>query len=106
MSEPERANSDELGVEPGESADRASQPVSRRDGESLPPAGEPTLEERLAATQAEAVNDQLLRTAADFDNFRQRSRKEGEDDSRVSSRDPRSRRSSTAHRNWLFRARS
>lgn len=42
---------------------------------------EPTAEEKLAEVQAESgrVRDQLLRTAADFDNFRKRSRREAED---------------------------
>ncbi len=42
---------------------------------------EPTIEQKLADAQAEAarVRDQLLRTAADFDNFRKRSRREEAD---------------------------
>jgi molecular chaperone GrpE len=41
----------------------------------------PTLEQKVADAQAEAarVRDQLLRTAADFENFRKRSRREQED---------------------------
>ncbi|WP_437876683.1 nucleotide exchange factor GrpE [Sorangium sp. So ce513] len=41
----------------------------------------PTLEEKLAEAQAEAARtrEQLLRTAADFDNFRKRSRREVEE---------------------------
>ncbi len=41
----------------------------------------PTVEQRLADALAEAgrTRDQLLRTAADFDNFRKRSRREVED---------------------------
>ena len=69
-----------------------------RDGDGAPPAGaegassppaapkvsEPpplSAEEKLAAAQADTakVRDQLLRTAADFDNFRKRSRREIED---------------------------
>jgi molecular chaperone GrpE len=50
---------------------------------AAPPAGdtEATLEQKLAEAQAETarVRDQLLRTAADFDNFRKRSRR-AEDD--------------------------
>jgi molecular chaperone GrpE len=46
-----------------------------------PPAAEPTLEEQLAAAKAEAAKnkEQWVRSAADFDNFRKRSRKEIED---------------------------
>lgn len=45
------------------------------------PAAAPTAEDKLAEVQAEAakVRDQLLRTAADFDNFRKRSRREADD---------------------------
>jgi molecular chaperone GrpE len=47
---------------------------------SVPPAAA-SPEQRLAETQAEAarLRDQLLRTAADFDNFRKRSRREQDD---------------------------
>jgi molecular chaperone GrpE len=46
-----------------------------------PPAAEPTLEEQLAAAKAEAAKNKehWVRSAADFDNFRKRSRKEIED---------------------------
>lgn len=42
---------------------------------------EPTVEERYANALAESakLRDQLLRTAADFDNFRKRSRREADD---------------------------
>lgn len=42
---------------------------------------EPTAEERYASALAESakLRDQLLRTAADFDNFRKRSRREADD---------------------------
>jgi molecular chaperone GrpE len=42
---------------------------------------EPTVDEQLAAARAESarVREQLLRTAADFDNFRKRTRREVED---------------------------
>jgi molecular chaperone GrpE len=42
------------------------------------PAAEPAPEQKLADAQAEAarLRDQLLRTAADFDNFRKRARRE------------------------------
>jgi len=48
--------------------------------EEAPPA-EPKAEDPLEAAKAEAakLKDQLMRTAADFDNFRKRSRKEIED---------------------------
>lgn len=44
-------------------------------------AAAPTAEDKLAEAQAEAakMRDQLLRTAADFDNFRKRSRREVDD---------------------------
>jgi molecular chaperone GrpE len=46
-----------------------------------PRAEAPTLEQKLADTQADAarLRDQLLRTAADFENFRKRSRREMDD---------------------------
>lgn len=45
------------------------------------PAAEPTPEQRLAEANAEVarLRDQLLRTAADFDNFRKRTRRELDD---------------------------
>jgi len=45
------------------------------------PGAEPTPEQKFADAQAEAgrFRDQLLRTAADFDNFRKRTRRELED---------------------------
>lgn len=48
---------------------------------STPPAAPPTPEERLAQVEDEKakLRDQLLRTAADFDNFRKRTRRELED---------------------------
>lgn len=48
------------------------------------PAAEATPEQKLAEVQAEAakIRDQLLRTAADFDNFRKRSRREEQDATR------------------------
>lgn len=52
-----------------------------------PPSGvkqEPTAEQKLAEAHAEAarLRDQLLRTAADFDNFRKRARREESDATR------------------------
>ncbi len=63
--------------EPGEPAQpaKASEPASEET------AGEPRAVDPLEASKAEAakLKDQLMRTAADFDNFRKRSRKEIED---------------------------
>ncbi|MCC6558699.1 MAG: nucleotide exchange factor GrpE [Polyangiaceae bacterium] len=74
MSESERENGRPEGQEEAAEAEaaQAKQP-------SAPP--EVALEDRLAQAQAEAarVRDQLLRTAADFDNFRKRSRREVDD---------------------------
>lgn len=76
MSEPERENGSPDGQEAaaGEATETAGAPQA-----AAPP--EPSPEEKLAQVQAEAarVRDQLLRTAADFDNFRKRSRREAED---------------------------
>lgn len=82
MSEPEGENGGEsVGESPA-----TEQPASKVSSKPPPPSGpaaegEPTVEDRLATTQAEAarLRDQLLRTAADFDNFRKRSRREVED---------------------------
>ncbi len=48
---------------------------------SPPPPAEPTIEQKLADAVAEngRLRDQLLRTAADFDNFRKRSRRSEDD---------------------------
>jgi molecular chaperone GrpE (heat shock protein) len=48
---------------------------------SAPPTAEASPEERVAQAQADLakLRDQLLRTAADFDNFRKRTRRELED---------------------------
>ena len=49
---------------------------------SMPPSSpEMTIEQRLeeALTESARLRDQLLRTAADFDNFRKRSRRDAED---------------------------
>jgi molecular chaperone GrpE len=58
----------------GEASDAAK-------AEPSEPAAPPTLEQRLADAQADAAKfrDQLLRTAADFDNFRKRTRREVDD---------------------------
>jgi molecular chaperone GrpE len=84
MTEPERANSSETANDDTE-ASESSSPVSSQ-GRAPGEAGNGEVAEagpadRLAAAQAEAarLRDQLLRTAADFDNYRKRSRKEAED---------------------------
>jgi molecular chaperone GrpE len=72
MSDSERnGSSDQAEVSTGAAPER-SEPAEER---------APTLEEKLAEVQAEAarIREQLLRTAADFDNFRKRSRRELED---------------------------
>jgi molecular chaperone GrpE len=80
MTESERADSGDEAEETanGEASEQAPSSGGAAAG------GDPTVEQRLATTQAEAarLRDQLLRTAADFDNFRKRSRKEGEDSQR------------------------
>jgi len=70
MSEPE--NTTKSAQDQQAEAATAEQPAA---------APEPTLEERLAEALAEAAKnrDQFLRTAADFDNFRKRSRREVDD---------------------------
>lgn len=77
MSEVERDGSEPQGegdVRPQGSAAEGVEGAERA-------AREPTAEDKLAEVQAEAakVRDQLLRTAADFDNFRKRSRREADD---------------------------
>jgi molecular chaperone GrpE len=77
MSEPERENGSPEGQEEasGEAANAGG-----AQAEAAAPR-EATPEERLAQAQAEAarLRDQLLRTAADFENFRKRSRREADD---------------------------
>ena len=77
MSERENKGSEETIGENG-----AAQPSSAP-GTSAPPA-EMTIEQRLEDALGESgrIRDQLLRTAADFDNFRKRSRREAEDAAR------------------------
>ena len=61
---------------------------AKASGSSPPPANDaaapPTPESRLAEVQAEAarLRDQLLRTAADFDNYRKRARRDQDDERR------------------------
>lgn len=77
MSERENKGSDETIGENG-----TAQPGSGR-GTSTPPV-EMTIEQRLedALGESARIRDQLLRTAADFENFRKRSRREAEDATR------------------------
>lgn len=77
MSEQESKGSDEAISENG-----TAQPGSGRGASTPPPAATPEqrLEEAIAETAR--IRDQLLRTAADFDNFRKRSRREAEDANR------------------------
>lgn len=67
----------------GSSGPEAEQPPQAEAKPSSPPPPS-TPEEKLAAAQAEAnrYKDQLLRTAADFDNFRKRARREQDDANR------------------------
>jgi molecular chaperone GrpE len=59
----------------------ADAPASAPKAPSAPPAAADTPEQKLEAAIAESarLRDQLLRTAADFDNFRKRSRREADD---------------------------
>jgi molecular chaperone GrpE len=56
-------------------------PVDAPDTEKTPPTEPPAPQDPLAVAQAEVarLREQLLRTAADFDNFRKRSRRETQD---------------------------
>jgi molecular chaperone GrpE len=72
--------------EGGEQAAGAT-PPAKASASSPPPANDaaaPTPEARLAEVQAEAarLRDQLLRTAADFDNYRKRARRDQDDERR------------------------
>lgn len=71
--EVEQAKAEEAAPNPPVDASKEAPPP--------PPAAETTIEQKLAEAKAEAAKyrDQLLRTAADFDNFRKRARKEIED---------------------------
>jgi molecular chaperone GrpE len=59
----------------------SGEPAAETKAKSAPPPAEPGPEQKLAEAVAEGarLRDQLLRTAADFDNFRKRSRR-AEDD--------------------------
>jgi len=65
-----------------ESGEKTNGEASAQAGSQASPGpAEPTLEQKLADAQAEVarMRDQLLRTAADFDNFRKRSRRSEDD---------------------------
>lgn len=59
----------------------AAEPVAEKAEKPADKAAEPTTEQKLAEAHAEAgrLRDQLLRTAADFDNFRKRARRDETD---------------------------
>jgi molecular chaperone GrpE len=83
-SEPEKVETN--GAPEGEhiaEPEKAEKPqeAAAKKSSAPPPAAEPTAEQKLAEAQAEAgrLRDQLLRTAADFDNFRKRSRRDESD---------------------------
>lgn len=67
-------------AEPAEKAEAAEKPEPA----AKPEKGEPTVEQKLAEAQAEVARtrDQLLRTAADFDNFRKRARRNEDEERR------------------------
>ncbi|WP_438017560.1 nucleotide exchange factor GrpE [Sorangium sp. So ce315] len=69
MSDSEQNGSSQNTEEQAEAQAERAEPAEQR---------APTLEDKLAEAQAEAARtrEQLLRTAADFDNFRKRSRRE------------------------------
>jgi molecular chaperone GrpE len=77
MSDPSTEVKPAGGEPPAESSDTKEEVAPANAEEKAPP----TPEELLAQAKAEAAKtkEQLLRTAADFDNFRKRSRKEIED---------------------------
>jgi molecular chaperone GrpE len=83
MSEPETTtNSGNGSAEAQDGADSASSaPQTPSTPSSTPPPAELTVEQKLEGALAEAARtrDQLLRTAADFDNFRKRTRREADD---------------------------
>ncbi|HEY5958721.1 MAG TPA: nucleotide exchange factor GrpE, partial [Polyangiaceae bacterium] len=85
------ASNPEANVEtlPDNSAARAASAESQEQQASEPtttPAAEPSVEEQLRA-EAARLKDQLLRLAADFDNFRKRSRREIADAERMARED-------------------
>jgi len=76
MSETSEPKNEQSEAEKARSVPPAAAPAS-----TPPPVAEPTAEEQLAAAKAEAAKNKeaWVRSAADFDNFRKRSRKEIED---------------------------
>jgi molecular chaperone GrpE len=72
------------GVDPTLSAAQQQASASEPPAQPPEPAAEPTLEEQLAEARegAERTRQQLLRVAADYDNFRKRSTRELEDERR------------------------
>jgi molecular chaperone GrpE len=76
--DPEKA-SESAAPESGEKAN--GEAPTQAGSQASPGPAEPTLEQKLADAQAEVarMRDQLLRTAADFDNFRKRSRRSEDD---------------------------
>jgi len=86
MSEPERENGGEAVND-----STATEPAEVGSSPSVPPpvAAEPTVEDKLVSTQAEAarLRDQLLRTAADFDNYRKRTLKDLQEEKRRAKED-------------------
>lgn len=65
-------------ADPPETSEKApEQAAAANDGASAPPVEEDPV--AVAKAEAGRLRDQLLRTAADFDNFRKRTRKELED---------------------------
>jgi len=76
MSEPETTPNS---APNGEAANDTAAPAAAAPAEAAP--AEPTTEERYANALADVakLRDQLLRTAADFDNFRKRTRREIDD---------------------------
>lgn len=61
------------------SVEQAPAEASTQPSPSTPPPATPEQRQAEAQTEAAKLRDQLLRTAADFDNFRKRSRREQED---------------------------
>jgi molecular chaperone GrpE len=85
MTDSDRSDENEVGMPPPStppsSASGAAPPAPASDGAEAPPASEAAPVDPLEQAKAEAAKyrEQLLRTAADFDNFRKRSRREQED---------------------------
>ena len=89
MSEPQDGDTKEgaNGADPGESRDDGAVDAgaeSARTRSDAPPASKEPDPLQAAKDEAQKYRDQLLRTAADFDNFRKRSRRDQEDAARKS----------------------